>query len=251
MYVDESGDPGMVNSPTTHFVLGAVVVHELLWRAHLDKLIAFRRRIRASYGLKLREEIHCAAMLNSPGALIRIPRHKRLMILREFSDELARLVDVDVFCVVVDKRAKSTSYDPFKKAWQTLIQRFENTLVHKNFRGPKRVDECGMIIADHTDERKLRNVIRRMRHHNPVPNQPQHGEGYRNLLVANVVEDPALRDSVHSYFVQAADLVAWLQYQKRVPSSFVRKKGAQDYFGRLLSVCCTKVTKAGSPVVVL
>jgi len=29
MYVDESGDPGLVGSPTEHFLLTGLVVHEL------------------------------------------------------------------------------------------------------------------------------------------------------------------------------------------------------------------------------
>ncbi len=51
MYVDESGDPGTVNSPTRYFVLSGLVVHELSWLATLDSLIDFRRRMRDTFGL--------------------------------------------------------------------------------------------------------------------------------------------------------------------------------------------------------
>ena len=58
MYVDESGDTGMVNSPTRHFVLSGLVVHELRWQGCLDQITEFRRNMRVKYNLKMRDEIH-------------------------------------------------------------------------------------------------------------------------------------------------------------------------------------------------
>ena len=46
MYVDESGDCGLTNSPTRYFVLTRLVVHELRWRQCLDQFADFRRRMR-------------------------------------------------------------------------------------------------------------------------------------------------------------------------------------------------------------
>lgn len=39
LYVDESGDTGHVNSPTKHFVLSALVIHEDQWLNILDDLV--------------------------------------------------------------------------------------------------------------------------------------------------------------------------------------------------------------------
>jgi hypothetical protein len=41
MYVDESGDPGLVGSPTRYFTLTGMVVHELRWHETLNKLVSF------------------------------------------------------------------------------------------------------------------------------------------------------------------------------------------------------------------
>jgi len=101
MYVDESGDVGMVNSPTRYFVLTGLVVHELRWQNYLDQLIAFRRRMRVSFGLRLRDEIHASAFINRPGALVRIPKNERLTILRMLADELAQMTDLNVINVIV------------------------------------------------------------------------------------------------------------------------------------------------------
>ena len=63
IYIDESGDSGLLKSPTPIFVLSGLVVHELRWNEYLDRLIDFRKRMRDQFGLLMREEIHCAQMI--------------------------------------------------------------------------------------------------------------------------------------------------------------------------------------------
>lgn len=163
MYVDESGDVGLNNSPTRYFVLCGLVLHELRWKPYLDELIKYRQNMRQAFGLKLREEIHASAMINKPGVLARIPKHHRLEILRRFADQLAVMPDLSLVSVVVDKQGKPAGYDVFEHAWKALIQRFENTLSHRNFPGPKNPDDRGLLFPDHTDDKKLTRLIRRMR----------------------------------------------------------------------------------------
>ena len=238
MYVDESGDCGLVNSPTRYFVLTGLVVHELRWQAYLDQLIGFRQRIKQRFGLRLREELHASAMVNHPGLLVRIKRNERLVIVRAFADELAAMTDLNLINVVVDKPGKPGNYDVFGMAWKALIQRFENTLSHHNFSGPTNPDECGMLFPDHTDDKKLTGLLRQMRRYNPVPNQAIFGPGYRNLALSKITEDPNFRESDHSYFIQAADLAAFLLYQSLEPSGYMRKKGGHNYFQRLAPILC-------------
>ena len=241
MYVDESGDTGVANSPTDFFVLSALIVHELRWQACLERLIAFRRRMRGTFELKMDEEIHAAAMISKPGALVRIRRNDRLTIVRMFADEIAALPDVRSINVVAVKRAGDTSATVFDRAWRTLIQRFENTLAHGNFPGPKNPEERGLIFCDNTDAR-LNSLIRRMRRYNPIPNQPQYGSGYRNLRLTYVIEDPVHRDSAHTYFIQAVDTIAYLIYQGKTPSAYIRRKGARGYFKRLRPIYLKRAT---------
>ena len=176
MYVDESGDTGLVNSPTRHFALSSLIVHELRWTAALQQLIDFRRRMREKFGLRMSEEIHAAGMINKPGPLVRIKRNDRLTILRALLDEITHLPDVNAINIVVDKRPTDTSDVVFDRAWRTLIQRFENTLSHHNFPGPANPDELFLIFCDQTDTR-LNRLLRRMRRYNPVPNQSSLGAG--------------------------------------------------------------------------
>ncbi len=246
MYVDESGDSGLVNSPTRYFVLTGLVLHELRWQPYLDHLIAFRRRMKAAHGLKLREEIHAAALINKPGDLVRIQRNNRLAILREFADELAAMGDLNIINVVVDKQGKAPDYDVFGIAWKTLIQRFENTLSHRNFAGPANPDERGMVFPDHTEDKKLVQLLRGMRRYNPISNQSQFAPGYRNLTLSSILEDPNFRNSADSYWVQAADLAAFLLYQNIAPSAYMRKKSGQNYFSRLDGILC-RVASSSDP----
>ena len=44
LYVDESGDIGLDNSPTNYFCLSGLVVHELRWDATLAAVVSFFSR---------------------------------------------------------------------------------------------------------------------------------------------------------------------------------------------------------------
>ena len=245
MYVDESGDPGLTGSPTRYFVLSGLVVQELRWRPYLEQIVDFRRRMKALYGLKLREEIHASALITRPEALVRIRRNDRLSIIRAYAKELSNLPDLNIINIIVDKQGKAAGYDVFEMAWKALIQRFENTLSHRNFRGPANPDERGMILCDHTDNKKLTRLLRMMRHFNPVPNmQARFGSGYRNLALGSIVEDPVFRDSEHSYFIQAIDTAAYLLQQHQAPNAYFRKKSARNYFALLDPILCKVAARA-------
>ena len=239
MYVDESGDSGMVNSPSRYFVLSGLIVHELRWHTYLDTLIQFRRTLKQPYGLRLREEFHAAAMISRPGDLVRIPRHNRLAMLRHFADCMSNMTEFSVINVVVNKQGKGPDYDVFDMAWRVLIQRFENTLSHHNFPGPRNPDDRGLLLCDNTDERRVRDLMRKMRRFNPIPHHPTYpATGHRNVPLVSLVEDPNFRDSAHSYFIQAVDLVAYLLYQRVAPCNYMRRNSGQNYFSRLGPVLC-------------
>jgi len=236
LYVDESGDIGLTASPSQYFVLSGLVLHELAWHRTLETIIGFRRDLRHRYGLKLREEIHAAHFMHKPGDIARIRRDLRLRLLRDVLDFEATLPDVNVINVVVDKTRKPPQFDVFDAAWTVLIQRFHNTISHKNFPGPQNPQDLGLLVADRTDEKKLRMLVRRMRRYNPVPSR--FIVGSRQIPITTVVEDPVHRDSLHSYFLQLSDVNAYFLFQKQKPNSYVRRKGARNYFDRLDPVLC-------------
>jgi hypothetical protein len=238
MYVDESGDWGLAGSPTRYVVLTGLVVHELRWKQTLDSWIVFRRAMRTLYGLRLRDEIHSGGFISHPGPTAYVPRHHRLAILRALANQIASMGDLTLINVLVDKARKTLPYDAFEVAWSALIQRFENTITHRNFNGPANPDERGMIFPDHTDDKKLTALVRRLRHYNPVPSRYHDPPNVRNLPIVTLIEDPNFRESDHSYFIQAVDCAAYLLYQFVQPNSFMKKHGGHLYFKKLAPVLC-------------
>ncbi len=240
LYVDESGDIGQDGSPTDFFVLSGLVLHELVWHRTLDAIIEFRRDLRAKYGLKLREEIHAGHFIRKPGDLARVAKSLRLRILRDVVDFEATLPDISILNIVVDKRGKSADYDVFDWAWKCLVQRFHDTISYQNFPGPKNSQDYGLLIVDRTDEQKLRALTRRMRKFNPISNKG--GGGFRHVPLTTLVEDAVHRDSNHAYFLQLADVNAFVLYQKLAPAAYVARKGGRNYLDRLDPVLCKRAS---------
>ena len=240
MYVDESGDSGLVDSPTGHFALSGLVIHESRWRDFVAQINVFRRTLRNVYGLPLRSEIHASQMIRRP-PIPGMGRHIRLAILRNFIDELAKMDFISVTNVVINKATKQADYDVFLKSWQALFQRFENTLKHGNFPGGHK-DDFGIVLTDATDGRKLQKLVRRMAVHNPVPNR--FWPGYRNLPLLRIIEEPHPKDSKDSHFIQACDTCAYFVLQSFGANGFVRRSGAQNYVSRLSPVLNTHASAA-------
>src|SRR5262245_19109683 len=105
MYVDESGNSGLVGSPTRYFVLSGIVVHESQWRTFVTQMLAFRRMMKVAHGLPIRAEIHAAHYIRRAPVAGMQP-HTRLAILRNFLDEIAKQTYLSITNVVVDKAGK-------------------------------------------------------------------------------------------------------------------------------------------------
>lgn len=233
MYVDESGDTGLANSPTEYFVLSGLVVHESRWRDFLTALIALRRKLRKDYGLPVRTELHAAHFVNKRP--VDLPRNTRLATLRVTLDTLAKLDYISITNVVTKKTGKDATYDVFMRSWQTLFQRFENTLSNGNFPGSHRED-YGIVITDATAGKKLSQLVRKMAVINHIPNDARFGGGYRNIPITRVIEDPYGKDSAHTLPVQMADVAAYFLHQRYKPSSYIKNQHAEQYFDRLKPV---------------
>ena len=92
-----------------------------------------------------------------------------------------------------------------------------------------------MLFPDRSDEKKLNALMKKMRIYNPIPSRGN--GGYRDAPIQLVIEDANFRDSGHSYFIQSADVVAYLLYQHLTPSTYVRKKSANNFLCDLTPFC--------------
>jgi len=242
LYSDESGDPGVKNSPVRYFILSGIIIHELRWKEVLYSLIEFRRLLRETKGLKLREEIHAESFINKPGKLKRIKRNDRLDILKKCLDWAASQPDLNVITVCIDKSKRNENV--FDLAWRTFIQRFENTLSNNNFRGPRNPDDRGIILSDNTDGIKLTKLLRKMRRYNPIPhNKILYGIGYRNIPLEKIIGDPVYRDSAHSFFHQIVDVISYSARQIYETNSYMKKKGGRHFYERLKPILVTEASR--------
>jgi len=174
-----------------------------------------------------------------------MPRHVRLAILRNFIDELAKIDFISITSVMLLKAGKPPTHDVFTNVWQTLFQRFENTMNYGNFPGQFQSD-FGIVITDNTDGMKLQKMVRKMAVYNPVPNIVSiygMGSGYRNLPIVKIIEEPNMRDSKYSYLIQACDVVAYFLLQRFAPNHYVRNMGAQHYYDRLRPVLNVRASR--------
>jgi hypothetical protein len=128
----------------------------------------------------------------------------------------------------------------FEWSWQKLIQRFENTIRYRNFRGPANPDDRGILMADETDDKHLRALVRRMRRYNPIPNI---AGGYRNLTLDYVIEDPIMRESRNSFLHQMVDVISYCARQLYEPNVYMKKKGGHRFYERLDTVLVKQASK--------
>jgi hypothetical protein len=256
MYVDESGDCGLPSdrSPTRYFCLSGLVIHELRWRDLLSELTNFRRWIKRRYRVYLDDELHHAELINKPSRLAAslqsLAKHERLAIIRHHADQLARLPDLSVINVIVDKATgKLTEKEAvFRGAWYRLFQRFENTIQRRNSPGPKNQSERGIVFPDSTDGVRLRTYLNRMRVRNPIRIPGQSGSfNFDDRPIESLIEDPIPRESHLSYFVQAADCCVYLLKQFIEPSGYMKKHGGNAYFRRLEPILC-RVASLNDPL---
>lgn len=217
-YVDESGDDGFPGASPL-FALSAIYLHYLNWQPIFDQLLNFRRRLKTSHGLPVREEIHTRQLLRFKKPYNQIfsslPKRQKSQwqdghhwakeILDLFAAHIATLNWSAVNVVIVKNNLTAPPYRPvLDYALSFLIQRIENDLAPQNHPANKFI-----IIADPGREASMRHIARRLRRFNPVPSQ--YG-GTRHLPIRSLIEDPLPKDSKQSYFIQAADFIATVAY---------------------------------------
>jgi len=241
MYVDESGDTGLINSPTTHYILSSIIVHETKWLHFLNELIEFRRWLKKHKKLMMKEEIHASEFVSKRIKLKnKITPSDRVEILKLCLEWLSKRNYIHIISVRVDK---DKSADPFEKAWTALIQRFENTLKFQNFPDAAFKYDSGAIVADDTDVKKLTGLLRKMRRINNVPNMSsKFVSGSRNIPLTLIIKDPVFRPSNNSYFLQMVDVVAYFVKQYYSPNSQIKKRKGKDWYGKLEPIINKKAT---------
>lgn len=209
-YFDESGDDGYPTYSSELFVLSSLYMHETHWKENLQSIQSFRKILKAEYGFLVKEEFHTKEFITDKN-----PYHGRFeptvrkKILQDHCYLLSTLKLKCVSVVIDKKNINRPKYEILKNALTYSIQRIENDL-NKTYTG-----ERFMIISDEGRVAKMRETTRKIQRINYIPSKFSFSS-YRQEI-QNLIEDPLPKNSQESYFIQFADLLAFLVslYAKR------------------------------------
>ena len=228
IYVDESGDTGLksVGSPTDAFVLAALCVRDDMWLETLDQLVAFRRFVRQAFGLRQRDELKAGFLVHGTGPFAELPisPQARMRIYRQALRLQVKIGSFTTWAVAIDKNkweAEATAGDIRETAWTHMLQRIERFTHYGR-------DTC-ILMPDEGHAGFIQALTRRMRRHSLVGSYFQPSGQPLSRPATLLVEDPNIRRSQESYFVQLADLNAYAAYRHLFPQPWF---GA-DYWDEL------------------
>lgn len=202
-YFDESGDDGYPKFSSDIFVLTSIYFHHKDWQGLYSANQDFRKKLKESYGLLIKEEIHAKELVTDKDPYHgRFTKEQRRDLIFEIFHFIAS-IDIKIISVAIDKlKIRRPQYNVLKNALTYNVQRIENSL---NTLG----DESKFIII--TDEGrvgKMRDTTREIQRINYIPSQFNQ-YGYRKEI-KNLIEDPLPKNSNQSYFIQLAYVVSFV-----------------------------------------
>lgn len=209
-YFDESGDSGLIASPTNTFALSCILLSDKDWLSALDQTIAFRRYLNSNFHISPRSELKASWLIHNKGDIksagLRYPaRMAAYKAAMRFQRKIG-LLKVFTVLIVKDRIGKRDS-DVREIAWRYAIQRLERfgTAMKDNIH----------VLPDEGHGEFIRKKIREMRRFHYVPSA--YGDGALERKAENIVEDSSDRRSHESFFVQFADLNAYAAFRRVFP----------------------------------
>lgn len=217
MYVDESGDPGLSEGSSAHYILAALVIHHTAWKTGFERLKRFRKQIQQLYGLGLHTEIHATDLIRikKQETYKAITKKQRINILTSYANCLTEIFPAGSLITIHLDKSSFCSYKNINEAaWQKLLIKYHYYLQQRQ--------ESGMVIADEGNETTLRYLLRNLR---------------REKSMDTIIEDFSHRSLKSSYFIQTVDVIAFLLFKKMYPKGAAKKYNLDllfDRFGSLL-----------------
>jgi len=218
-YFDESGDPGYQRSPTSAFALAGVLLRDTAWLCTLNSVISFRRYLRDEFGLQMRAELKAGYLIHNTGPFEQLSLGDRTrMKIYSMALRIQPKIGVQTFAVVVNKeemrRQRRTNENPQRRAWELAIERLE--------RFTSKSRETCLVFCDEGNYDLIRMLLRQKRRHSLVPSH--YGRQALDRRGDFILEDPSVRKSEESYFIQLADLNAYAAYRRVFPEPWFGEK---------------------------
>ena len=204
-YYDEAGDDGFPNYSSPVFVLTSLYLHHLNWKDTYERVLSFRNYIKAAYGMPIKLEMHARQFLlnKKPYTDFRFVDKARLEIFSKFCEFIGSL-DLRIINVAIIKTLiRNTGYQILDTSLKFSVQRIENDL------NPEiNPNEKFMVITDEGRVGKMRKTTRRIQRINYIPSKFSSGSYRREIRT--LIEDPLPKNSKESYFIQFADVFAFV-----------------------------------------
>ena len=172
----------------------------------------------------MKVEFHATEFVSGRGRISNqtVGKHVRCQLFNQTLTEITKLPNVHLFNAVARKNDE-------RRLYERLLNRINRTLLAWKSRGLPISDEG----KDYT------SLVRRMGAHNPIPSMyggwPDGAT--KNIVLAQIYEDPIFRKSHRSYFIQLADFCAYalLRSERPVPSK--NRYGLDKAFDLLKPIC--------------
>jgi hypothetical protein len=202
-YYDESGDDGFPITSSPLFVLTALYQHHLNWKENYERAKAFKQQLARDFPFPFHKELHTREFIlnKAPYHLWKISEKDRAHIIDLYCQLTAQLETKIISVVIVKDRLQKKDIDVLDIALTYSVQRIENDLAAD----PQNKFE---IITDSGRVGKMRKTTRRVQKINFIPSK--FGPTPRRQEIQKLIEDPLPKDSSESYFIQLADLVAYV-----------------------------------------
>jgi hypothetical protein len=194
-FVDDSGNSGPPPGGTVSYSLGCVLIEARMWPAMFDDLIAFRRFLKATFGIPVRSEIKANYLLWNRGPHFTknpLSERARYRVYRGLM-QLPKKLGAQVFAIVVKKdllQQRGIVVDPREIAWDWMLQRLERTSTKST--------TPLLLLHDEGDSLLIRKLTRKARRAGMAGSA--FGTGVLTVPARYIVEDPVPRNSTQFLF---------------------------------------------------
>lgn len=165
-------------------------------------------------GLEKKVELHSSELIRPHKLQAYKHMHKslRVRLLKDFTQQLPLFFPTGrILNVCLDKQQLASESNYLELAWRRMLRAYDDYL--------KQEGQLGIVVADDTAEPALRLLFRAMRR--------------ESRPITAVLEDVVCRQSIHSYYVQAADAISFCLYQQEYVKGSTRKFDLHQLFKTL------------------
>lgn len=207
-YLDETGDDGFPRYSSPLFVLTAIYLRAQDWKKEFTLIRDYRRELFRQYQFPTDWEFHTSKVLygKRPYTDLNLSTETRIELMNGFCDLMAQTSFRAINVVINKSIIRSEKYDVLENALTYTIQRVENDLI-RNHNSANFV-----LVTDEGRHQRMTSIVRKIQAFNYIPSTINPGTSYRREIKL-LIEDPFVKESKASFFIQASDTIGFIVYQ--------------------------------------